>query len=131
MCIGNQRHIVAQRNRAAASRIDTIFGHAPHDDEMADFVRLKFFRKPRLEERVGRLLSNNALFLHREDRRMYRPRRSACFEGMSLGTVMLHKQDGNSRRTGLPQQRLYIRQNPILKFGRHKPHQPNLKVDDH
>ena len=107
--IGYKRHIVAKRNRAAARRIDTVFGHATHNDEMTDFILPKLFREPRLEERIGRLLSNDALFLRRENRRMYRPRRAPCFERMSLGTVVLDEQDIHSRGARLAQQNRDIR----------------------
>ena len=40
MRVGYQRHIVAKRNGAAASRIDTVFGHATHNDEMSNFGTL-------------------------------------------------------------------------------------------
>jgi len=56
-----QRHIVAKRNRAAASRIHAVFGHGARNDEMADLTGLKFFREARLKEGIGRLLSEDTL----------------------------------------------------------------------
>jgi hypothetical protein len=50
---------------------------------------------------------------------------------MSLGTVVLDEQNGYSRRARLAQQNRDIRQNTILQFGRHKPHQTNLNIDYH
>ena len=62
---------------------------------------------------------------------MDRPRRGLCFDEMSLGTVVLDEQDGYSRGACLAQQNRDIRQNTILQFRRHKPHQTNLNIDYH
>ncbi len=43
MRVGYQHYIVAKRNGTAARRIDTVFGHATHNDEIPDFIVLKFF----------------------------------------------------------------------------------------
>src|SRR5205807_5200927 len=97
MRVGYQRHIVAKRDSTAASRIDTVFGHATRNDEMSNGVTLKFFCESCFEERVRCLLSYDGLLIQRENRRMYRPRRALCFEGMSFGTVVLDEQDEYSR----------------------------------
>ena len=130
MGVGCQRHIVAERNRTAASRIDTVFGLGSHNDELANPGLLKLFRQAGLEERVGCLLSDDGLPTQRKNRRMDRPRRGLCFEGMPLGTVVLDEEDGRSRRARLAQQKLDIRQHMILHRRRHKPHQANLNIDD-
>jgi len=62
---------------------------------------------------------------------MYCPRRGLCFDGMSLGTVVLDEHDGYSRGARLAQQNRDIQQNTILQFRRHQPHQTNLNVDYH
>ena len=60
---------------------------------------------------------------------MYCPRRGLCFDGMSLGTVVLDEHDGYSRGARLAQQNRDIRQNTILQFRRHQPHQADLNID--
>jgi hypothetical protein len=49
---------------------------------------------------------------------------------MSLGAVVLDEQDGYPRGARLAEQNRDVRQNTILQFGRHKPHQTDLNVDD-
>jgi hypothetical protein len=48
---------------------------------------------------------------------------------MSLGAVVLDEQDRYSRGARFAEQNRDIRQNTILQFGRHKPHQPDLNID--
>jgi hypothetical protein len=50
---------------------------------------------------------------------------------MSLGAVVLDEQDRYSRGARFAEQNRNIRQNTILQFGRHKPHQTHLNIDDH
>src|SRR5580658_1055728 len=109
MRVRYQRYIVVERNRTAARGIDAVFGHAPHNDEMADFAGLKFFCKSCLEERIRCLLSDDRLPADRKNRGMDRPRRALGFDGMSLGTVMLNEQDWHSRGARLAQQNRDIR----------------------
>jgi hypothetical protein len=60
---------------------------------------------------------------------MDRPRRGLGFDGMSLGAVVLDEEDRYSRGARFAEQNRDIRQNKILQFGRHKPHQPDLNID--
>lgn len=50
--VGRQRHIVAKRDGTAAGRIDTVFGHTTHNNEVTNLATLKFFYKICFEERV-------------------------------------------------------------------------------
>src|SRR5208282_1222541 len=70
MRVGCQRHIVAHRHRPAASGVNAVFGHGTGNNKMADPGTLKFFRESRLEERIGRLLSDDRLSAQRKNRRM-------------------------------------------------------------
>src|SRR5580658_2178925 len=93
MRVGRQRHIVAQRNRPAASGIDAVLGHGTRNDQTADFGTLKFFRESRFEEGIRRLLSDNQPSAQRKNRRVYTPRRRLCLDRMAFGAIMLDEQD--------------------------------------
>ncbi len=107
MRIGDQRYIEACRNGTAASGIDTVFGHGTRDDEMGDFAGYEFFCESGLVEGVRCFLSDNGLISAGKDGGMDRPIRALRFERMTLGTVVLNEEDGDSRGTRLAEQDRY------------------------
>lgn len=100
MRVSHERHIIPERHRPAACRVDTIFGHAADDHQVFCFCAGQFGLQFRLVESVARPLVYDNIICGRGDFRVEWPAWCARFKPVAGAAIVLNKYDRDSALSG-------------------------------